>query len=75
MDDFLLDVGEKDVVGDAISLKKSSDVYMEIYKTAKDKAKIAKENAINAFLEMNNIKQKYNLTDILESDDEEEITF
>ena len=51
------------------------EALKEIYKTAKDKAKIAKENAINAFLEMNNIKQKYNLTDILESDDEEEITF
>ena len=75
LDEFLVDVGEKCNNDDEIKLKKSTDVYMEIYKTAKDKAKVAKQNAINAFLEMNNIKQKYNLTDILESDDEEEINF
>ena len=73
LNEFLVDVGESSNNLDEIKLKNSKEVYMEIYKTAKDKAKIAKENAIKALLEMNNIKQKYNLMDILESDDEEEI--
>ena len=55
-----------------IKLKDPSEVYYEIYNNAKKKAKELKQNAINAFLELNNIKKKYNLSDILDSDGENE---
>ena len=55
---------------DAISLKKPSDVYYEIYKVAHEKAKHMKKVALDAHLEAKNIKDKYMLDDILASDDE-----
>jgi hypothetical protein len=55
---------------DNISLKKPKDVYYEIYKAAYDKAKQIKKAAIEAHLEAKNIKVKYNLNNINESDDE-----
>ena len=53
-----------------ISLKKPNQVYYEIYKKAREKAKEAKKNAIVAYLEMKNIKKTYMLDDIDESDSE-----
>lgn len=55
---------------ETITLKKPSQVYYEIYKKARDKAKEAKKNALVAFLEMKNIKKTYMLDDIDESDSE-----
>lgn len=55
---------------DQISLKKPTEVYYEIYKTAYDKAKRIKQAAIEAHLEAKKIKVKYNLDEILNSDDE-----
>lgn len=53
-----------------ICLKKPNQVYYEIYKKAREKAKEAKKNAIVAYLEMKNIKKTYMLDDIDESDSE-----
>ena len=55
---------------DKISLKKPNEVYYEIYKAAYDKAKQIKKAAIEAYLEAKKIKVKYNLDDIIQSDDE-----
>jgi hypothetical protein len=55
---------------ETITLKKPNQVYYEIYKKARDKAKEAKKNALVAFLEMKNIKKTYMLDDIDESDSE-----
>jgi len=55
---------------DKISLKKPDEVYYEIYKAAYDKAKQIKKAAIEAHLEAKKIKIKYNLDDIIQSDDE-----
>lgn len=55
---------------DNISLKKPNEVYYEIYKAAYDKAKQIKKAALEAHMEANKIKIKYNLDDIIQSDDE-----
>ena len=55
-----------------ITLKNPKDVYIEIYKAARKKAKETREKAAQAFLEANNIKKKYNLTEIFDSDEEDE---
>jgi hypothetical protein len=55
---------------DNISLKKPNEVYYEIYKAAYDKAKQIKRAAIEAHLEAQKIKIKYNLDDIVHSNDE-----
>lgn len=55
---------------ETIQLKKPNQVYYQIYKEAKNKAKIAKQAAIMAYLEAKNIKKTYLLEDIDSSDDE-----
>ncbi len=53
---------------ETITLKKPNQVYYEIYQKAREKAKEAKKNALQAYLEMKNIKKTYMLDDIDESD-------
>jgi hypothetical protein len=53
---------------DTITLKKRDDVYYEMYKKARRKAKIAKDLALSAYLEAKEIKNKYMLSDISDSD-------
>lgn len=68
----ILDIPEtKDNI---IDLKSHEEIYLEIYKTAKQKAKEIRKNAIAAFLEAKKIKIKYNLDnlDIESSDDDED---
>jgi hypothetical protein len=50
-------------ISDTMSLKKPNEVYYEQYRLAKQKALEMRENAIQAILEANSIKQKYNLED------------
>ena len=57
---------------ESIQLKKPNQVYYEIYKEARRKAKEAKKNAMIAFLEAKNIKKTYMLEDLDDSDEEEE---
>ena len=53
-------------------LKKPNDVYYEIYKIAKEKAKNAKKKALEAFLEVKKIKNTYLLTDLDDSDSDDD---
>lgn len=58
---------------DSVRLKDPNEVYYEIYRAARDKAKHMRRIAIEAFLEAKDIKTKYLLDDIEDSDEEEEI--
>lgn len=55
---------------DTIKLKAPNEVYLDIYKAAREKAKKAKNDAIKAYLEAKKIKELYML-DIIDSSDEE----
>ena len=55
-----------------ISLKDPMEVYKEIYKAAKKKAYELRKNALDAYLEAQNIKEKYSFQDMDDSDNEEE---
>jgi hypothetical protein len=55
---------------ESITLKNPNQVYFDLYKEAKKKAKDAKKNAILAYLEVKNIKKTYMLNDINDSDSE-----
>lgn len=49
-------------------LKKSNEVYFDLYKEARQKAKNAKKNAILAYLEAKHIKKTYMIENINDSD-------
>jgi hypothetical protein len=51
-----------------IKLKKPNQVYFELYKEARTKAKHAKKNAILAYLEAKNIKKTYMIENINDTD-------
>jgi len=60
----------------SIQLKQRDNVYYDMYKEAKRKAKMARDLAISSYLEAQNIKQTYMLDDIEDSDsdlDDDEI--
>ena len=54
---------------DQITLKNRNDVYYEMYREARRKAKYARELALASYLEAKNIKNKYMLDDIGDSDE------
>lgn len=54
-----------------MQLKKPNEVYYEIYKEARKKAKLAKRAAMIAYLEARNIKNTYMLDNLNDSSDEE----
>jgi hypothetical protein len=61
---------------DTIQIKQRNEVYYEMYREARKKAKIAKDLALSSYLEAKRIKNTYMLDDIVDSDDsdlEEEI--
>ena len=51
-----------------LTLKKPNQVYFDLYKEARNKAKIAKKNAILAYLEAKNIKKTFMLDNLNDSD-------
>ena len=53
-----------------MSLKKPNEIYYDIYKAARDKAKHMRRLAIEAYLEKKEIKSKYMLHDIEDSDED-----
>jgi hypothetical protein len=53
---------------ESITLKKPNQVYFELYKEARNKAKQAKKSAILAYLEAKNIKKTYMIENINDSD-------
>jgi hypothetical protein len=62
---------------DTLQLKERNDVYYELYREAKRKAKIARDFAISAYLEAKEIKNTYMLDEIddEESDEEDDFNF
>ena len=58
---------------ESIQLKKPNEVYLEIYREVKKRAKAAKKKAIEAYLEAKRIKSLYLLDEIESSDDESEL--
>ena len=56
---------------DTINIKEPNEVYLDIYKAAKQKAKAMKNEAIKAYLEAKRIKELYML-DIVDSSEEED---
>ena len=68
------DLEEVDIEPDdrgSISLKQPNEIYTEIYKAARTKAKLMRKAAIAAFLEAKKIKTQHLLDDIYSSDDED----
>ncbi len=57
-----------DKTHELITLKKPNQVYFELYKEARNKAKQATKNAILAYLEAKNIKKTYLIENINDSD-------
>jgi hypothetical protein len=55
-----------------VQIKNRNDVYYEMYKEAKRKAKIARDLALSSYLEAKRIKNTYMLDDIIDSDDSDE---
>ena len=53
---------------ETMQLKKPNQVYFELYKEARNKAKMAKKNALLAYLEAKNIKKTYMLDNLNDSD-------
>ena len=78
VDDFINETNEMQEVvfnleelpeNDQITLKKRNDVYYEMYREARQKAKDARNLALSSYLEAKNIKNKYMLDDIDDSDE------
>jgi len=63
---------EYEDIADSISLKKPNEVYYEIYKVAREKAKQLRKVAMEAYLEAKEIKTKYMLSDFDDSDEDTE---
>ena len=59
-----------DDTDEVLNLKRPNEVYYEIYKNAREKAKHMRKVAIEAFLEAKDIKTKYMLDDMDDSDEE-----
>ena len=57
----------------SIQIKKRNDVYYEMYREARRKAKIARDLALSSYLEVKRIKNTYMLDDIKDSDDESDL--
>jgi flavodoxin len=53
-----------------IKLKKPNEVYYELYKQARTRAKECKKNSLIAYLEAKNIKKTYMLENLNDSDDD-----
>jgi hypothetical protein len=59
-----LDLDEK---ADTVALKERKELYYQMYEEARQKAKVARDLALSAYLEANQIKNKYMLDDVLDS--------
>ena len=68
LEEIELNVNEEE----PMRLKEPNEVYLDIYKAAREKAKKAKNEAIKAYLEAKKIKELYMLDVIDSSTDEEE---
>jgi hypothetical protein len=57
---------------DTICLKERKEMYYKMYEEARQKAKVARDLALSAYLEANRIKNKYMLDDVLDSSSDDE---
>ena len=64
--DFNLDELQE---SETISIKQRNDVYYKMYYEAREKAKVARDLALSAYLEAKRIKNTYMLEDIIDSSD------
>lgn len=55
---------------DKICIKERKDMYYQMYREARQKAKVARDLALSAYLEANRIKNTYMLDDLIDSSDE-----
>jgi hypothetical protein len=72
LEDVILEVSLDDLSNhsdDILELKKPNQVYYKIYKAAREKALKMRQSAIEAFLEAKQIKTKYMLHNLDDSDD------
>ncbi len=72
-----LDINFEDLGNDTVKLKNREEVYYDIWYEARNRAKLAKEEAIKAYLEAKQIKNFYMIdecSDLESDDDNEEIT-
>ena len=63
---------EKISQSDSVQIKRRNEIYYEIYKEAKRKAKIARDLALSSYLEAKHIKNTYLLEDTDDSDFDED---
>jgi hypothetical protein len=70
LEEINLDILDISELSDIVDLKKPNEVYYEIYKSAKKKANDLRNNAIEAYLEAKNIKLKYGLEQLDDSDED-----
>lgn len=57
---------------ETVSIKQRNDVYYKMYHDARNKAKIARDLALSAYLEAKRIKNTYLLDDIIDSSDDDD---
>ena len=74
----LKEIGELDINVnlenlERITLKKPNKVYFDLYKEARKKAKLAKQNAVLAYLEAKNIKKTYMLENMNDIDSDSDL--
>ena len=67
--DFDLDKMSKD---DVVNIKDRKEMYYEMYREARQKAKVARDLALSAYLEAKRIKNTYMLDDIITSSSDED---
>ena len=70
LDDLLVDIQPDDEV---VNLRDPNEVYKELYLEARRRAKVAKNQALQAFLEAKKIKSEYLLDEIEDDSDDENI--
>jgi hypothetical protein len=72
-----IDIGGYEDLGNdsSVSLKKPNEVFLEIYKEAKEKARVARRTAIQAYLEAKKIKKTYLLDNYIDSESDSESDF
>ena len=68
MEEFEVDLEELPT-NETIQIKQRNDVYYEMYRDAKRKAKIARDLALASYLEAKRIKNTYMLEDLKDSDE------
>ena len=67
--EFVLEIPKND---GAMKLRDPNEIYLDIYKAAKEKARQAKLAAVKAYLEAKKIKQTYLIDELDTSDDDSE---